>query len=238
MIIMTLAYSQKAGDTGYLKTHYTLLKKWVSYLIDEALYPANQISTDDFAGSLANQTNLALKGMIGIQAMSVIAKETGHTADAANYSKIAHDYINKWQTLAINKNVTPAHTTLAYGDANSHGLLYNLFADAQLGLNLVPRYVYQMQSDFYPTVTNQYGVPLDTRHTYTKADWECFAAAVASPDTRDMFIKLLATWVNETPTNRALTDLYDTQTGNYPGITFVARPVMGGAFAPLLVASK
>lgn len=45
------------------------------------------------------------------------------------------------------------------------------------------------------------------------ADWECFAAAVASPDTRDMFIKLLATWVNETPTNRALTDLYDTQTG-------------------------
>lgn len=53
MIIMTLAYAQKAGDTGYLKTHYTLLKKWVNYLIDEALYPANQISTDDFAGSLA-----------------------------------------------------------------------------------------------------------------------------------------------------------------------------------------
>jgi hypothetical protein len=53
MIIMTLAYAQKAGDTDYLSTHYALLKKWVSYLIDEALYPANQISTDDFAGSLA-----------------------------------------------------------------------------------------------------------------------------------------------------------------------------------------
>lgn len=61
--------------------------------------------------------------MIGIQAMSVIAKETGHTADAANYSSIAHDYMNKWQTLAINKNVTPAHTTLSYGDENSHGKL-------------------------------------------------------------------------------------------------------------------
>lgn len=70
---------------------------------------------------ISNQTNLALKGMIGIQAMSVIANETGNTADAANYSKIAHDYINKWQSLAINKNVTPAHTTLAYGDASSHG---------------------------------------------------------------------------------------------------------------------
>jgi hypothetical protein len=53
MIIMTLAYAQKAGDTDFLDTHYTLLKKWVNYLIDEALYPANQISTDDFAGSLA-----------------------------------------------------------------------------------------------------------------------------------------------------------------------------------------
>ncbi|GLI76787.1 hypothetical protein PoHVEF18_005065 [Penicillium ochrochloron] len=237
MIIMTLAYAQKAGDTDYLSTHYALLKKWVSYLIDEALYPATQISTDDFAGSLANQTNLALKGMIGIQAMSVIAKETGHTADAANYSRIAHDYINKWQTLAINKNVTPAHTTLSYGDQNSHGLLYNLFADTQLGLNLVPEYVYKMQSDFYPTVANKYGVPLDTRHTYTKGDWECFAAAVASADTRDMLIRDLATWVNETPTNRALTDLYDTESGNYPQNTFVARPVVGGSFAPLLVAS-
>lgn len=28
-----------------------------------------------------------------------------------------------------------------------------------------------------------------------------------------MFIKDLATWVNETPTNRAMTDLYDTITG-------------------------
>lgn len=129
--------------------------------------------------------------MIGIQAMSVIANETGNTADAANYSKIAHDYINKWQNLAINMNVTPAHTTLAYGDASSHGklqshetilsvtpaknlagLLYNLFADAQLGLNLVPQYVYQMQSDFYPTVANKYGVPLDTRHTYTKGEFQ------------------------------------------------------------------
>lgn len=53
MLIMTLAYSQKSGDTDYLKLHYNLLKKWTSYLVDDSLYPANQISTDDFAGSLA-----------------------------------------------------------------------------------------------------------------------------------------------------------------------------------------
>ncbi|KAJ5692337.1 hypothetical protein N7462_001760 [Penicillium macrosclerotiorum] len=235
MLIMTLAYARNAGDTDYLSTHYDILKKWTGYLVADALYPANQISTDDFAGSLANQTNLALKGMIGIQAMAVIANETGHTADFANYSSIAEEYITKWQELAIDDSTDVPHTTLSYGNSSSHGLLYNLFADAQLGLNLVPQSVYQMQSDFYSTVVNTYGVPLDTRHTYTKGDWECFAAAVASTDTRDMFIDHLATWVNNTPTNRPLTDLYDTVTGNYPSTTFVARPVVGGYFAPLLV---
>lgn len=53
-------------------------------------------------------------------------------------------------------------------DANSSGLLYNLYADRQLGLDLVPEWVYDMQSTFYPTAENKYGVPLDTRHTYTK----------------------------------------------------------------------
>lgn len=95
------------------------------------------------------------------------------------------------------------------------GLLYNLFADAQLGLGLVPQSVYQMQSNFYPSVVNQYGVPLDTRHSYTKLDWECFTAAIASSDTRSMFFHHLATWVNQTPTNRPLTDLYDTISGKY-----------------------
>ncbi|KAJ5154601.1 uncharacterized protein N7500_010040 [Penicillium coprophilum] len=235
MLIMSLAYAQKSGDSDFLNDHYPLLKQWTSYLVEDSLYPANQISTDDFAGSLANQTNLALKGMIGIEAMAVIAKQTGHTADAANYSSIAKDYITQWQDLAIAKNANPPRTTLSYGNTASHGLLYNLFADAQLGLDLVPQSVYQMQSDFYPTVENKYGVPLDTRHTYTKSDWECFAAAISSVETRAMFIKDLATWVNETPTNRPLTDLYETISGDYPGNHFVARPVMGGSFAPLLI---
>lgn len=72
-----------------------------------------------------------------------------------------------------------------------------------------------MQSNFYPTVSNQYGVPLDTRHSYTKSDWQCFAAAIASSETRSMFFHDLANFVNETPTNRPLTDLYDTVSGKY-----------------------
>ena len=74
-------------------------------------------------GTISNQTNLALKGMIGIQAMAVIANQTGHTDDATNYGNIAHDYITKWQDLAIAKNANPPRTTLSYGNLNSHGKL-------------------------------------------------------------------------------------------------------------------
>ncbi|KAF4222706.1 hypothetical protein CNMCM8980_007868 [Aspergillus fumigatiaffinis] len=235
MIIMALAYALKSSNTDYLNEHYPLLEQWTSYLVDEAIYPANQISTDDFAGPLANQTNLALKGIIGIEAMATISKLTLHADAATNRSAIAHDYIDRWQVLGIAHEADSPHTTLSYGSNDSHGLLYNLYADRELGLNLVPQSVYDMQSEFYPTVQKKYGVPLDTRHQYTKGDWELFTAAVASTSTRDMFIKLLANWINQTPTNRALTDLYDTVSGDYPGITFIARPVMGGAFALLLL---
>jgi len=40
------------------------------------------VSTDDFAGPLRLQTNLALKGIIGIHAMSELAAIVGNDADA------------------------------------------------------------------------------------------------------------------------------------------------------------
>lgn len=256
MLIMTLAYAQRTNDVAYLKAHYPILVQWTNFLVNDSLIPANQLSTDDFAGKLQNQTNLALKGIIGIGAMGEIARLTGNTTDAKKYLDISKDYIEKWQVLGINKNPGGLpHTSLAYGQSESHGLLYNVWADLELGLNLVPKSVYDMQSAWYPTVALRYGVPLDTRHSYTKGmllhlflsldpftpsllckfpvpisrdlewgsgasmlifypgDWEMFTAAASSTSTRDMFIGLLAKWINGTSTNRAYTDLYDAYGG-------------------------
>ncbi|KAF9889798.1 hypothetical protein FE257_006888 [Aspergillus nanangensis] len=238
MIIMALAYHQKANDSGaYLQAHYNILKQWAEYLIQDALYPSTQMSTDDFAGSLANQTNLALKGIIGIEAMAAISRILDHPEDAGDYSLTSHDYIARWQQLAVNQNANPPHTTLSYGNESSHGLLYNLYADRQLGLNLVPQSIYDMQDKFYPTLAQRYGIPLDTRASLTKGDWELFIAAIHSDGVRDTILKLITTWINETPTSTAITDLYDTINGNYADrVThFIARPVVGGAFAMLLL---
>ncbi|KAH7083921.1 hypothetical protein FB567DRAFT_446886 [Paraphoma chrysanthemicola] len=236
-MIMVLAYVQRSGNTEYIKTHYNILKQWAEYLVSDSLLPAEQLSTDDFAGHLVNQTNLALKGIIGLEAMSQMSKLINETSDSQNYTNIAHDYIKKWVDLGINKSDNPKHAVLNYNNASTHGLLYNLYNDRLLDLKLVPQEVYDIQSAFYPTVKQKYGVPLDTRHPfYTKSDWEIFCAAIANDTTQKMFIDDLATWVNETPTTKPFTDLYETDDGTQPpGIDFKARPVMGGMFALLLL---
>jgi hypothetical protein len=169
MIIMALAVAQGISNGAeYLNQHYALLKQWNNYLVVEALIPANQISTDDFAGSLANQTNLALKGIIGIEAMATISHLTGHAADAKNFTSIAHNYIEQWQKLGIAQgtNGSLPHTTLAYGMQKTHGLLYNLYADAWVHTNIVPHSVYKMQSSFYPTIALEYGGKCFFKNSY------------------------------------------------------------------------
>lgn len=143
MIIMALAYAQKSGDKAYLTQHWDKLQQWAGFLVDESLIPANQLSTDDFAGTLANQTNLALKGIIGLKAMSKIAELTGNED---TFGSTADDYLTKWKGYGINTAADPPHTTLSYGDDASHGLLYNLYADKLLGLDFVDSDIYDMQS--------------------------------------------------------------------------------------------
>jgi len=242
----------------WVQRSYPLWKQWTGYLVEFSLEPANQLSTDDFAGWLALQTNLALKGIIGIKAMSQIAEVAGNSHDTSHFRSIAHEYISKWEEFGMSRDGT--HAKVAYNWYGSWTTLYNLYADAQLCFHLestaptqyipgiggqrplqplkslkegfVPKHIYKKQSIWYHYVRQQYGLPLDSRHLYTKTDWEFFAMAVAGKETRSEILESVARWVNETVTNRPFTDLHETEgNGNYPGITFFARPVVGGHFA-------
>ncbi|CAK7213319.1 hypothetical protein SBRCBS47491_001765 [Sporothrix bragantina] len=238
MIIMTLAYALRSGNSKYLTQHWPLLNQWAQFLVNDSLIPDYQLSTDDFAGALANQTNLALKGIIGVRAMAEIAGMSGivnANQISSQYLKTSTQYVQNWTTLGINNASDPPHTTLAYNLPDSHGLLYNIYADKLLGLDFVPDWVYTMQSNFYSTILSEFGVALDTRHNWAKSDWQAFAAAVATPDVQDAMHDRLVRFVEGTPTIRPLTDLYDVTTGQFPtdGPTFINRPVLGGFFALL-----
>ncbi len=104
-----------------------------------------QVSTDDFAGWLALHTNLALKGIIGIKAMSELAHVMDHHDDARFYKvtdsvefytprlteqNISHTYIHRWTELAMSRD--GSHAQLAYDWYGSWTTLYSLYADAVL----------------------------------------------------------------------------------------------------------
>ena len=204
MILITLAYWQRTADMQYLRDHYATMQLWTHDLISDALIPENQISTDDFAGPLANQTNQALKGILAIKAMGRIANLADHAGDAGYFDEIATSYLAQWQQFAISSDKT--HTTLSYGNDSSQGLLYNLYIDRLSNLDFVPQDVYHMQSFFYPAVARKYGVPLDTRHDWTKSDWMMWCAAVAGEETRDMFVGRMVSWLEETDSRVAFSD--------------------------------
>ena len=240
---------------------YKLWKQWTSYLVEFSLLPHNQLSTDDFAGWLALQTNLALKGIIGIKAMAGIAELAENYEDAKVFNNISEVYIAKWEEYGISRDKT--HAKVAYNWYGSWTTTYNLYADSLLCFHLpensttttsiagrlehqkplkkhikgdkdgfVPKHIYQMQSDWYYAVRQKYGLPLDSRHMYTKTDWEFFAMAVAAPKVRAEILQSVAKWVNETETDRPFTDLHLTEgRGGFPGPNFFARPVVGGHFA-------
>ncbi|TFK82313.1 DUF1793-domain-containing protein [Polyporus arcularius HHB13444] len=230
MIIMALSYTQKTNDLSLIKTYFELLDQWTQFLISDSLIPANQLSTDDFAGSLPNQTNLAIKGIVGIKAMSQIALLVGDNGRASNYSSIADTYVKQWQSLAVSSD--GSHLTLSYGDSGSWGLAYNLYADKLLGLNLFPSSIYALQTSWYSSRNNPFGIPLDTRHTYTKSDWQIWTAGIAtSSSVRDQFISAVKAYAADAKNKVPLGDLYESKDGTWVPNTGRARPVVGGHLA-------
>ncbi|RPD78548.1 DUF1793-domain-containing protein [Lentinus tigrinus ALCF2SS1-7] len=230
MVIMALSYTQRTNDTSLIKTYFELLDQWTQFLISDSLVPANQLSTDDFAGSLANQTNLAIKGIVGIKAMSQIALLLGDDARASNYSSIADSYAKQWQSLAVSQD--GSHLTLAYGDSGSWGLAYNLYADKLLGLNVFPSSIYALQTSWYSSKNNPFGVPLDTRHTYTKSDWQIWTAGIATSNSvRDQFVGAVKSYAADNKNRVPFGDLYETKDGTWVANTGRARPVVGGHLA-------
>ncbi|TKA71376.1 hypothetical protein B0A49_04673 [Cryomyces minteri] len=134
---------------------------------------------NDFAGQLVNQTNLAIKGIVGLQAMPRISRVVGRAADAQYYSSTAASCFTQWGYFAIDPS--KRHTVLSYEWRSSWESLYNTYPDKLLNLGNIPQSLYDMQSQWYSTVSQIFGIPLDNRHSYTKSDWECGQRPPARP---------------------------------------------------------
>jgi len=230
-MLILVAAMEKATDvpSNVAHQHRAVLKKWADYLIEKGLDPENQLCTDDFTGHLAHNINLSAKAILGIAAYGQICENHKDRDEGKLYLDKAGSMATKWVEMAADGD----HTKLAFDKPGTWSQKYNLVWDKVLGLNLFPNEIAQHEVAYYKSKSNQYGVPLDNRATFTKLDWTIWSATLAdnNADFRALADPVYR-FAHDTPDRVPLTDWYETESAKHR--QFRARPVVGGVFIKML----
>lgn len=229
MILMIAGIAEVEGNASFAARYWPVVQRWAEYLREKGLDPENQLCTDDFAGHLARNVNLSAKAILALGAYAKLCDMSGKKKDASAYRKLAEQYAREWQAKADDGD----HYRLAFDRPGTWSQKYNLVWDELLGLDLFPPEVRRREIRYYLGKQNTYGLPLDSRKSYTKLDWIIWTATMA--ERQEDFQSLVAPvfrFANQTPTRVPLSDWYETTDGTQVG--FQARSVVGGVLIKML----
>lgn len=91
----------------------------------------------------------------------------------------------------------------------------------------------QKEIAYYLKKQNQFGLPLDNRADYTKADWIVWTACLAgTKGDFETLVNPLYDFLHYSSDRVPFTDFYNTKKAEK--VAFQARSVVGGLFLPLL----
>lgn len=232
--MLILSYLAEKSGASVCGNNMDLLKKWADYLFEKGVVPANQLCTDDFAGHTDENVNLSIKATVAIACFAEICKLCGGNFDADKYRSVAE----KFAAFITDRFKDMPNTPLSFAntpDTPTFSLKYNLAMDKLLGLNLFDEGFYKRETDFYTSVLNKYGVPLDSRETYTKSDWLLWTA-IFDDEYKKKIIKSVADFLRETPDRHPFADWFYSDSGACR--CFMNRSVAGGHFMPILFAKE
>jgi len=217
---------------AWAKQYLSLFQGYANYLVNNGIYIAKQLSTDDAAGPAANQTNLAIKAAVGLTSF-------GNLASLPNYIVVGQTFALTLYENRLGTDSARTHFTLQYGDDPSWATMFNLFPDYLMKLNTFSASAYDMQSSWYPQVRSLGGLALDSALDWTKTDWMLWAGATSSKDTMNIFVNDLHSYLSSGLNQVPFSDKYDVQggnTGKFDG--YKARPVVGGEWSAMALQGR
>ena len=229
VLILTAAIAAREGNANYAGKHWDVLTTWTNYLVEKGLDPENQLCTDDFAGHFAHNANLSVKAIMGIASYGYLAGMLDKKEIAEKYTAKAKEMAQEWVKMADDGD----HYRLTFDQTDTWSQKYNLVWDKLLKTNIFPAEIAKKEIAYYLTKQNKYGLPLDNRAAYTKADWIVWTATLAdNKETFEQFVAPLYKFMNETVSRVPMTDWCWTDKPEQRG--FQARSVVGGYWIKML----
>jgi hypothetical protein len=233
MLILTAAIATVEGNARYAEQHWKILSAWADFLVEKGFDPEYQENTDVFTGRSAHNANLSIKAILSIASYGRLADMMGQNDVARKYTVLARKKALEW----VQKAAAGDHYRFAFDQPDTWSQKYNLVWDKILKINVFPHEVPEKEIAYYLTIQNKYGLPLESRHQYTKADWIVWSATLArSTDDFRQLITPLYRFVNETTDRVPMSDWYWTDRPEH--VSFRARSVLGGFFIKIMEDKK